>query len=151
MLLPQVVTEVLRTALVLHAQLVAALAAVDDAVEKRLPVARYATALVAVVLRVVITQHLLNPLICFPRHVRRIMVANDDAPLAWRQQALPEFSRVCSPEGPGAAIDERTGVGWILDHRAEAGKRRTFPQDRPMTIPARNGQMVLVEMLNDLS
>src|SRR5438552_17932413 len=46
-LLPQVVTEILRASLVLHAQLVAALAAVDDAVEQRLSVARHAAGFVA--------------------------------------------------------------------------------------------------------
>ena len=149
MLLPQVVTEIPCASLVLHAQLVAALATVDDAVEQRLPVARHATGFVAVVLGVVIAQHLLNPLICRPRDIRRIPVANDDPPLAWRQQTLSHFSRVFGPNRPRAAIHERAGVGWIFHHRTEVGNSRTLPLDSAIAVTARDAQVLATEVLND--
>ena len=47
--------------------------------EQRLPVSWHAARLVAVVLRVIVSQHVVNPFQSFPGNVVRIAVANDNA------------------------------------------------------------------------
>ena len=63
-LLAQIIADVAGAGLVLHHHLMAALAAVDDAVEQGGARAGNAPGLVAVILRVVVAQHLLDPVEC---------------------------------------------------------------------------------------
>ena len=80
-LLPEGVAKILGSALVLYHHLVTALAAVHEPMEQSLSRPRNTAGLVAVVLGVVIAQQLLNPLVCIPRDIGRIPVANNDPPL----------------------------------------------------------------------
>src|SRR5262249_29782493 len=116
-----------------------------------LPITRHAASLVAIVLRMVIAQHLLNPLISLPRDVRRIAVPNDDPPLVRWQKSLLHFPRVFRPYRASSPIHEGTGVSWILRHRTKSGNSRALPVDRSKAITARNGQVLVTEVMHDLS
>jgi hypothetical protein len=128
-LLPERVAQVLRPALVLNDHLVAALAAVDKTVQQGLPRPRDAPGLVPVVLAVVVADHGLDLLIRGPVDVGGIHVPDVNPPLGDRPGSLDRIVIGAGPLGPGPAVDERPGVGRVLEDRADGGDGRASPGD----------------------
>ena len=116
-LLAQIIADVAGAGLVLHHHLMAALAAINDAVEQGGARAGNAPGLVAVILRVVVAQHRLDPVECLPGDVGRILVLHDEPPLLARPRLLQGAgSGQRRPRCPGAAVDERAGIRRVLQH-----------------------------------
>ncbi len=149
-LLPQMVAQILRASLVLHAQLVAALAAVRDSVQESLAVARHAARLIAVILGMVVAEHLLNLLKRQPGDVGRILVAHDDPPVGDGERTLPVFPCVFHSFRARAAIHEGARIGRVLDQRTDAGHGRIFPADVAAAVAPRDDQVVSAEVAHDL-
>jgi len=150
-LLSQVVAEILRTALVLQDHLVATTTAVDDALQQRLAVTGNASGLVAVILTVVVAEHVVDLLERFPGDVGRILIADTDFPLIDRQRSLPVFPGLFAPRRTRTTVSERPGVGGVLHHRTNTRYRGTFPVDIAGTILTRDLQLLFVEEVDNLS
>ena len=88
MLLAQVIADVAGAGLVLHDHLMTALATIDETVQQGGARAGNAAGLVAVVLRMVVAQHVLDLLERLPGDVGRIPVVHDDPPLRARAWLL---------------------------------------------------------------
>src|SRR6266403_4316393 len=80
-LLPQVVTDVAGTVLILHHHLVAAFAAVDQPVQERFARARDAPGFVAIILGIVVLEHGLNLDKGLPADVGWVHIVDADTPL----------------------------------------------------------------------
>ena len=141
-LLPERVAQVLGPALVLHDHLVAALAAVDQAVQQGLPGPRDAPGLVPVVLAVVVADHGLDLLKSGPVDVGGIHVPDVDPPLGDRQRFLDREVVRAGPLGPGPAVDERPGIGRVLEDRADGGDGRAAPDDVAERVASRDEQVL---------
>ena len=144
-LLLEMIAEILRAAFVLHAHLVSALAAVDDAVQQRLAFARYAAGLVASVLGVVVAQHRLNPFERVPRNVLRVLVLHAVPPLLRRQLCLLHFAGVFGLFPARSPVGRGPRVSRIVEERTDARGRHTLPLDVAVTIATRQQQVVLDE------
>ena len=136
-LLAEVVAHVVGPALVLHDHLVAALAAVDDAVEQGLARPGDAAGLVAVVLAVVVAEHGLDPLECGPVDVGRILVPDENLHSAIGRRLLQApGGRPGRAHGPGAAVDERAGIGRVLQDGQTAETVGAAPDQVAEAVPS---------------
>ena len=137
----QEVADVAVGAPVLHRHLVAAPAAPDAALQQRRAVARHAARPVACILRVVVAQHGLDPLELGPLDVGRVAVLHDHLPLRHRAAGRDQpAARIGGAAGAGAAVDEGTGVGGVLQDRGDHAARRRPPGHLAEPVEPRHGE-----------
>ena len=121
-----------------------AFATIDETVQQGGAGAGNAAGLVAVVLRVVVAQHVLDLVECLPGDVGRILVLHDEPPFLARPRLLQGTrSGQRRPRGEPAPIDERSGVGRVLQDGDDGRHRRRAPPDRAVTVAAGQHQRVI--------
>src|SRR5215218_3797798 len=111
--------------------LVGALAAVEQAGQQRLARPGDSPSLVALVLGVVVLEHLLDPLESLPVNVGRVLVLDEYSPLFHLQAFGSTYGALRAVRSRVAvlAVDEGSGVGGVFENGSEDRDCRLFPKD----------------------
>jgi hypothetical protein len=80
-LLAQEVTNIARAVFILHNHFVAAFSAIDNTMDKSGSRPWNASGLVAIILSIIVFEHILNFFVGFPRDIARVFIVHTDSPL----------------------------------------------------------------------
>ena len=145
MLLTKVVADVAAAALVLNDHLVTARAAIDDPVQESGAIARHTARLVAIILCIIVAQHVLDLLERVPADVGRVLVPHHNPPLLARKLLLSRPGIERAANRTAASIDEGPRIGRVLQHRQDGRNGRGPPDRVAEPAPTRDAQTALVQ------
>src|SRR6266446_10807388 len=136
----------------LHHHLVAAGAAIDEAMQQGFARPGDATGFLAIIFGVVVMQHGLNLFESRPTDVRGILIVDPNAPLLHGEPlgGWPSW-RGAVPYRARPAIGERPRIRWVLQDGEDRGDGRAFPDHLSEAIAPRQAQALGLQHFEHLA